>query len=50
MGVDARGTRGQQRRDGFAAQSTYVGLHISLVFSSGQRLVYCIALRLYFKY
>jgi len=50
MGADARGTRGQQRRDGSAAQSTCVGLHVSLGFSLGRRPVYCIALRLYFEY
>jgi len=43
MGADARGTRGQQRRDGFAAHSTRVGLLVSLSFSLGRRPVYCIA-------
>ena len=50
IGADARGTQGQQRRDGSAAQSTRVGLHVSLGFSLGRRPVYCIALRLYFEY
>jgi len=35
MGADARGTRGQQRRDGSAAHSTRAGLHVSLGFSLG---------------
>jgi len=28
MGADARGTRGQQRRDDSAAQSEWAGLHV----------------------
>jgi len=35
MGVDARGTRGQQRKDGSAAQPTRASLHVSLGFSLG---------------
>ena len=43
MEADARGTRGQQRRDGSAAQSTRARLQVSLGFSLGRRPVYCIA-------
>jgi len=43
MGADARGTQGQQRRDGSVAQSTRAGLHVSLGFSLGRRPVYYIA-------
>jgi len=45
MGAYARGTRGQQRRDGSAAQSTRA---VSLGFSLGRRPVYCIALKALF--
>jgi len=49
MGADTRGTRGQQRKDGFAAQSTCVGLDVSLGFSLGRRPVYCIAPKTLFQ-
>jgi len=35
MRADARGTRGQQRKDGSAAQPTRAGFHVSLGFSLG---------------
>jgi len=49
MGADARGTRGQQKRDGSAAQSTRARLHVSLGFSLGRRPVYCIAPKALFR-
>jgi len=49
MEADARGTRGQQRRDGSAAQSTRARLQVSLGFSLGRRPVYCIALKTLFQ-
>jgi len=49
MEADARGTRGQQRRDGSAAQSTRAGLHVSLGFSLWRRPMYCIAPKALFR-
>jgi len=49
LGADARGTQGQQRKDGSATQSTRAGLHVFLDFSLGQRPVYCIAPKALFR-
>ena len=42
MGVDARGTRGQQGRDDSATQSTWAGLHVlfGLFFRAKARVLY----------
>jgi len=50
MGADAIGTRGQQRKDGSATQSTRAGLHVSLGFSLGRSPMFVLPLRLYFEY